>query len=117
MKNKEQRLKQVGRVYDSPFVVEEKKTVQDDNGIVKEQWVKKYKLFADGKNLYGREYELARQRGNVKTVKFIIKAGPKIDESMRIIFDSKIYDIDNIDNIGFKNEEVEIKAIERVLDI
>ena len=62
-----------------------------------------------------KEYEIAKQTNEQKTVKFIIKAGVKIDTSMRIIFQKAVYDIDNVDNIGFKNELIEVKAIERSL--
>ena len=57
MKNKGQILTDVNRVFDTPFEVQEKTVTQDENGIQKEQWTKKYKLFADGKNLYGKKYE------------------------------------------------------------
>lgn len=117
MRMKQQAMRQTNRVFDTPFIVEEKRVSQDENGIEREEWCFKYKLYADGRNLHGSEYELARQVSNRKTVKFIVKAGPTITEHMRIQFNCKIYDIDNIDNIGFKNEEIEIKAIERRLDI
>ncbi len=113
LKTINQTMNQVNRVYDTPFIVEEYTTVKSDSGVQKKRWRFKYKLFAAVKNLYGREYEIARQRNNKKTVKFIIKFGPYITEEMRIIFNGKIFDIDNIDNIGFKNQELEIRAIER----
>lgn len=116
MKNKQQALNQTNRVFDTPFFIQEKTVTQDKYGIEREEWRTVYKLFADGRNIYGQEYELARQRGNQKTVKFIIKYGPKIDETMRILFQNKVYDIDNVDNIGFKNEMLEIRAIERRYD-
>lgn len=114
MKAKEQSLRQTNRVYDTPLVIEEKKVQQDKNGIQKESWVKKYKLLASSKNQYGKEYEIARQKNNRKTVKFIIPWGAEIDETMRIKFQNKIYDIENIDNIGYQNQEFEIRAVERV---
>ena len=115
MKNKIQSLNQVGRVFDTPIAVLEKEVKKDGNGVEREIWKEKYKLFACAKNLHGKEYELAKQINNRKTIKLIIKYGPKIDESMQIRFQGKFYDIDNIDNIGFQNEEIEIKAIERVM--
>lgn len=114
MKTKEQSLHQTNRVYDTPIVVEEKKVKQDENGIQREAWMTKYKLLAAAKNQYGKEYEVARQRDNRKTIKFIVPYGPDINEEMRIRFQGKIYDIENIDNIGYKNAELEIRAIEKV---
>lgn len=114
MRTREQSLNQANRVYDTPIVVEEKRVQQDANGIQREAWAEKYKLLAAAKNQYGTEYEVARQRDNRKTAKFIVPYGPAIDETMRIRFQGKIYDIDNIDNISYKNAELEIRAIERV---
>lgn len=113
MKTKQQAIAQTNRVFDVPFVVQEKTTQQDDNGIEREVWVQKYKLFADGGNLYGKEYMAAKQMDNDKTIKFIIKYGPQIDEKMRIVFNEKIFDIENIDNIRYKNELLEIRATEK----
>lgn len=114
MKTREKSLNQTNRVYDTPITIEEKSVQQDANGIQRETWVQKYKLLAAAKNLYGREYEIARQRDNRKTIKFIVPYGSDINEEMRIRFQGKIYDIDNIDNIGYKNAEMEIRAIEKV---
>lgn len=113
MKNKAQTMNNCNRVFDVPFEIQEKIIIQDDNGLEQEKWNKKYKLFADAKCLFGKEYELAKQDYTQDTIKFIIKAGIKIDENMRVIFNNKIFDIEKIDNIGFKNELLEIRAIER----
>lgn len=110
MKNKQQLFNDVNRVFDTPFIIQEKTVMQDENGIETETWKDKYKLFAAAKSLFGSEYELARQRTDKKTVKFIVRAGVHITGDMQIIFDGNAYDIENVDNIGFKNELLEIKA-------
>lgn len=112
--NKTQQLNRTNRVYTTPFIIESKKVVTDEKTrIQKEEWKQKYRLYGQFKALHGRDYELARQMGSEKTIKFIIPFGPKIDETMRIKFQGKIYDIENIDNIGMLNEEVEIRAKEK----
>lgn len=116
MKNKQQEMNRINRAYNTPFTIQAKEVKQDEDGLESEEWVKKYKLFGFVKNLHGAEYELAKQVDNSKTIKIIIKYGPNINENMRIIFNKKVYDIDNIDNINYLNEELEIKAIERVLE-
>ncbi len=115
MKDKRQILNDVNRVFDTPIEIQEKKTIQDDDGIQKSTWVKKYKLFAEAKNVHGKEYEIARQTNEQKSVKFVVKSGVILDTSMRVKFLGKIYDIEHIDNIGYKNELLEIRAIERSL--
>lgn len=110
MKTKIESMRNTNRVFEVPFIVREKVTEMDENGIEHERWQAKYKLFADGANLYGREYETARQTTNDKTVKFIVKHGAKIDETMTILFNGQVYDIENVDNIRYKNELVEIRA-------
>lgn len=114
MKSKIQTMNKTNRVYSAPFIIQEKKVIQDENGIEKEKWTNKYKLYGDIKNLHGSEYELAKQVNNSKTIKIIIQQGPQINEDMRVLFNNKTYDIDNIDNISYQDEELEIKAIERV---
>lgn len=112
--NKTQRLNRTNRVYATPFIVESKEVFTDEKTkIQKEEWKQKYKLYGQYKALHGRDYELARQMGSEKTIKLIIPFGPKINETMRIIFQNKIYDIENIDNIGMLDEELEIRAIEK----
>lgn len=34
-----------------------------------------------------------------------------INEQMRIVLDGEVYEIDNVDNVGFKNEEIEIRCV------
>jgi SPP1 family predicted phage head-tail adaptor len=63
-------------------------------------------------NLSGKEYFEAAKVQKEKTVKFLIRAGIKIDESMRIMFNEKSYNIIFIDNINYKNKYIEVKALE-----
>lgn len=102
--------KNAERAFTVPFVIE-KKIKNDNESTKKDEWQFKYKLFADAKNLHGQEYEIARQTQNEKTIKFIIRAGIKIDEkNMRIRFNGQIYNIENVDDIGYSNEILEIRA-------
>jgi len=63
-------------------------------------------------NLSGREYFEAAAIQKEKTVKFLIRAGVDIDESMRILFNEKTFNIIFIDNINYKNKYIEIKSLE-----
>lgn len=111
MKDRKQIQRQVNRVFDVPFQVIKKSQSVDDDGIVRDEWVTEYSLWADGRRLYGSDYDRARQNLMHKQVKLITRYGPVINEQMRIVLDSEVYEIDNVDNVGFKNEEIEIRCV------
>ncbi|WP_373181214.1 phage head closure protein [Clostridium butyricum] len=87
-------------------------TVANDNGFEEEAWVDFKIVWAAISNLHGREYFEAAAVQAEKTVKFIIRFIKDIDESMRIKFRDKQYNITSIDNIKYANKFIEIKAME-----
>lgn len=113
MKNKNQSISITNIVFDTPIYIQSKTVKIDENAISRESWQTIYKVFASARNLFGKEFEIARQENAQDTIKFIIKYGVKISEDMRILFNGKILDIEKIDNIGYKNELIEIRAVER----
>lgn len=86
--------------------------VVNDNGFEEEAWKDFKTVWAFVSNLHGREYFEAAAIQAEKTVKFIIRFTKKIDESMRIKFRDKQYNITSIDNIKYANKFIEIKAME-----
>lgn len=84
----------------------------NDNGFEEEQWQNYKTIWAKVENLHGREYFQAAAIQAEKTVKFIIRFTKEIDESMRIVFQGKQYNITSIDNIKYANKFIEIKAME-----
>ncbi|EJO5348305.1 phage head closure protein [Clostridium botulinum] len=87
-------------------------TVVNDNGFEEETWQDYKTVWASVSNLYGREYFEAAAIQEEKTVKFTIRFIKEIDESMRIKFREKQYNITSIDNIKYENKFIEIKAME-----
>ena len=87
-------------------------TVVNDNGFEEETWQDYKTVWASVSNLYGREYFEAAAIQAEKTVKFTIRFINEIDESMRIKFRDKQYNITSIDNIKYENKFIEIKAME-----
>lgn len=87
-------------------------TVVNDNGFEEEAWVDFKTVWAAITNLHGREYFEAAAVQAEKTVKFTIRFTKDIDESMRIMFQGKQYNIASIDNIKYANKFIEIKAME-----
>lgn len=112
-------LKQAQRVYREPIEIQAKSepSQKPDGTWTKSEWKTWKKVFSNIKNLYGSEYFTAGQVGKEATLKFYIRYMPSITnavkEEFRIVFQGNTYNIEFVDNINFKNEELEIKAIER----
>lgn len=86
-------------------------TIENEYGFEIQEWGDYITVWASSTNLSGREYFAAMQIQAENTIKFTIRYNKNINESMRIIFDGKNYDITFIDNIKFNNEFMEIKAM------
>lgn len=112
-------LKQAQRVYREPIEIQAKSepSQKPDGTWTKSEWKTWKKVFANTRNLRGSEYFTAGQVGKQETTKFFIRYMPglnnKVKEEYRILYRNKKYNIDFVDNIGYLNEELEIKAIER----
>lgn len=111
--------KKLNRTYREPIQIQMKQKAEQlsDGTWLSGNWKDFRKVFANIKNLYGRELEEARQHHKEETTKFYIRFIPGINnevkEEYRIIYRGKIYNIDFVDNINYLDEELEIKAIER----
>ena len=87
-------------------------TSTNENGFQIEEWVDVKTVWAAVSNLHGREYFEAAAIQRENTVKFTIRYLKGLDASMQILFQGKPYNITSIDNIKYKNELMEIKALE-----
>lgn len=94
------------------IVIQKYVNIVNDNGFEEEIWQDYKTVWASVSNLYGREYFEAAAIQAEKTVKFTIRFINEIDESMRIKFRDKQYNITSIDNIKYENKFIEIKAME-----
>lgn len=86
--------------------------IVNENGFEDETWIDFKILWAEVAKLHGREYFAAAAVKAENTVKFIIRYTEGIDESMRVLFKGKQYNISSIDNIKYANKFIEIKALE-----
>lgn len=84
----------------------------NENGFEVETYENYKTLWAKIANLHGKEYFEAASVQKEKTIKFTFRAVEGIDETMKIEFDGKLYDIAFIDNIKYENKYMEIKALE-----
>lgn len=87
-------------------------TTVNANGFEVQSWVDYKSTWSAITNLYGREYYQAAAVQAEKTVKFTIRYDSNINTDMRIVFNSKNYDIKFIDNIKYANKFIEIQAME-----
>lgn len=87
-------------------------SVVNENGFETENYEDFKTVWAKVTNLHGKEYFEAAAIQKEKTVKFIIRAIEGLDESMKILFQGRNYNITFIDNIKYENKYIEIKALE-----
>ena len=87
-------------------------TTTNENGFSEESYVDYKEVWASIRNLYGKEFYEAAAVQKEMTVKFIIRVTSDLDETMRILFKGKIYNITSIDNIRYENKYIEIKTLE-----
>lgn len=82
-----------------------------ENGFETESYEEVKTVWAKILNLTGREYFQAAAIQKEKTVKFVFRSGVEVDETMRILFQGKLYNITFIDNIRYENKYIEVKAM------
>lgn len=89
-------------------------TTVNNNGFEVEDWINYKTIWASISNLHGREYFQAAAVQAEKTIKFTVRYNQNINTDMRIVFNSKNYDIKFIDNIKYENKFMEIQGLEVV---
>lgn len=86
-------------------------SIIDDEGFATQEWQDVATVWASVENLYGREYWQAAAIQAENTVKFTIRYRLDVDQTIRIVFRGQVYEITAIDNIKYRNEFIEIKAV------
>ncbi|NNG67340.1 phage head closure protein [Caldanaerobacter subterraneus] len=94
------------------ITLQKKVDLTDPDGFTTQQWQDIATVWAAAENLHGREYWEAAAIQAENTVKFTIRYRPDVDQTMRILFKGKVYNILSVDNIKYRNEFIEIKARE-----
>lgn len=84
----------------------------NENGYETEVWEDVKTVWAAVENLSGREYFAAAAVQAQNTVKFTIRYLVGLDQTMKIVFQGRDYNITGIDNIKYNNRYMEIKAVE-----
>ena len=91
-------------------------SITKPTGFKEETWEDLYnEILASANKLHGQERWAAMAVRKEQTVEFIVRYVKEIEEldtkKHRIIFNNKIFNIDDIDNIKFNNEWLKIRAI------
>lgn len=114
-------LDQNNRVYRHPILIEKKTNpIQLEDGTWKSNdWTVFKKVFANiSKFNSGEDFEAGQTMAS-ESIRFFIRYMPdlknEIKEDFRICFRDRLYNIENINNINFRNEELEITCVERSL--
>lgn len=90
--------------------------VVNENGFQSEISQEYKTVWAAVSNLNSREFFAAAQVNAQNTVKFKVRYLAGLDQTMKILFQGKVYDITAIDNIKYKNRYIEIQAMEVAVD-
>lgn len=100
------------------IAIQKKITLQDDIGQQQEHWQNYCTCFAHVNGLSGSEYWEAARQNAQNTVVFTVRYSSKISNinplEYRIIFNSGIYDIDNVDNVLFENNIVKVRGKQNI---
>lgn len=86
--------------------------VINENGFESEMPEEYKTVWASVTNLHGKEYFEAKAVQSENTVKFTIRYLAGIDQTTKILFQGKAYNITAIDNIKYRNRYIEIQAME-----
>lgn len=95
-------------------------TQQNTYGEIEEAWNNDFNTFAEIKPMRGKEYYNSRQIQSICTHKIIFAyrefstGGLITPDDSRIIFNSRVFNIESIININERNIDLEIMAVEEL---
>ena len=88
----------------------------DSQGQAVKPWATFATVHAAVEPLAGREYIAAAQINAETTTKIIIRYLAGITQKMRISYDSKIYNIESMKNVGERDRQLELMCSEGIND-
>ena len=102
------------------ILIQKKQVLEDELGQQTEVWTDYYPCHAYVNGLSGSEYWAAAQQNAENTVVFTVRYSAKVEHinptEYRVLFKKRIYDIQSVDNVQFRNDIVKIRGTERLLD-
>lgn len=116
MMDKKRVMKDVNKVFDT-YITFQKKKKFDGPVAPLDDYEDYISLWAESRYLRGRNFYAARA-ANVKTdVEFIIRYREDLDETMRVVYKGKNYEIEGITPLDSQNAFMMIKAYEIKYDM
>lgn len=101
--------------YDQLFELQKQQTVQDDGGSVSVEWATVYRGYARMSSLGSTEFWQAAAVQAQDTIKLFTRFHPAFDgidtREARILWRGKPLDIAGVENVGFRNEQIVIRAV------
>ena len=93
-----------------------KSSSPNEDDFEKETWCEYKTVWAKANTLFGKEYWAAKEYSAEDTVVFTIRynACPDLSRNDQIKFNGRIFNIDSVDNVKFKNESLKVKAKELI---
>lgn len=100
------------------ITIQRKEIEKDEIGQQKEVWREYCQCYAYVNGLSGSEYWEAARQNAQNTVVFTVRYSRKLAKinpiEYRVIFRGDIYDIDNTDNVQFRNDIVKIRGQHKI---
>nr|WP_303244225.1 phage head closure protein [uncultured Cellulosilyticum sp.] len=96
------------------ITIERQSEVEDEYGVSKISWVPLKTVWCSINGLYGREYWEAKKYEAENTLSISIRYASCADITTkdRVNFNGKLFNIQHIDNIQFRNEVLKLKVSE-----
>lgn len=93
-----------------------RKMSYEEDGFLKDGWKPIKRVWASANKLFGKEYWSAKEYGAEDTVIFTIRfnACKDLNVKDKILFNDRTFNIIDVDNVMFRNEELKIKAKELI---
>ena len=91
------------------------KEERDKDGFAQEEWMTYYRNYAYANKLSGTEYYSAAVTQAQETIKLTLRWKPSLDAvnplDYRVIWNNRVYNIKDVDNVQFRNERVILKVM------
>lgn len=101
--------------YDQPFELQKQQMVQDDGGSVSVEWETVYRGYARMSSLGSTEFWQAAAVQAQDTIKLFARFHPVFDgmdtREARLLWRGKALDITSVENVGFRNERIVMRAV------
>ncbi|HYF94423.1 MAG TPA: phage head closure protein [Symbiobacteriaceae bacterium] len=94
------------------ITLQEKQITQDTYGAEVENWVDVATVWAEVSPISGREYFAAQQVNAEVTHRIKLRYRAGVNSKMQVVFGTRIFGIESVINVGERNIEMQLMAVE-----